>query len=441
MSLLLFLFFIIAVFVFIYLKYDWRLWGLTMFILSIILIPPHVKLFSFSISTIFSYTLTLYCILYLILNRKKKSDYDKLVYKYLFIVFIAYAIIIPLGKGVDMFQQLNYHKTTMLLLQFPFFTTVILQKKKDVQNIAKIIIYAIFIMTIYGVCCYITQSNPYITIVNQVYPDDVIESYDRYREETRGVLQGRISSTVLTPVFYAGVLITLFYIFLCIFFNRLKNQRRSESIFGIILFMLILLNIILTGTRSGIIGLAIGLLYVLYKILSYNMKAKIVFITITLSLILFNIALIFKDTFEKSNDSEITGSSVEMRTMQLEGTLDLLGEGVILFGLGHGWITDYMNNYGPHPVLLGFESIIFSGFIQYGIIGFILIYGSIFIGLYKLNKFLLVNCKNMRKEVYILNGFLLSYIVYAIMTGPFYMTFFLGSYIFLFKTISLYNED
>lgn len=440
MNSIFFIFLFVAIIVFIYLKSNWRLWGVVMIILLTILIPPHVKFFSFFISTIFSYIITLYCILYLIFNKEKIDKFNKKVYLYLLLIVISYAIIMPFSDRIDVYQQILNHKTTFLMLQLPFIVTIMIRSKEDVIKITKIILIATMLITIYGILCYITQSNPYITMINNIYPDEVVESYDRYRDEARGILQGRISATFLTPVFYASGLLTLFYISLFEKFYTNKEQN-NKNIYWLILFALISLNILLTGSRSGIIAIGIGMLYIMYKLTSLRKKINILFVSLIICTIGFSLNLMLTDNNKISQESEISGSSIEMRLVQWEGTLELLDPHLILFGLGHGWITEYLNEYGPHPILLGFESLLFSGMIQYGIIGFILIYGTLFFGLYKLNKFVFKNNNILGEERHILNGFLLSYIIYAFMTGPLYIIFFLGCYIFLLKAITLYNQN
>lgn len=438
--------FFISVVSMMHMKYSLRLWLVLMYITTFILISGSLKIFSFSVSTLFSYSAFALAFYYTITN-KQESKFNKSVITILLINVLVYFFLMFLSTDVPISKQLSYHRETFLILQFPFFISVLIHDKKDLFAVFKCICIVCFIMCSYGVYCYVTQSNVYITTVNLLYPTDMAEVFERSITSDRGGLTGRISSTVHDPVFYAGLLVSL----ICIVFSCFSGLQKNKKKIVFILLILLVINLILTGSRSGMVAIIIGGLYILFCFTNIVTKVKIAFYGI-MTYILFltlNVSSIFGDHqaliesviffWDESSSEKIGGSSTSMRIDQFNGTIDLIsGNLSFLFGKGYGWIAEYISQNGMHPVLLGFESLVFSGFIQYGIIGFILLYVVLFILLFRLNKKYSLKDK---KSYVLANALLFSYSTYALFTGPFYMGFFLGMYILMVKSRCILSRE
>lgn len=431
-----------------YSKFNWKIWGVGLYIVTFVLIPSDVKLLSFSASTLFSYPLTLYSFWYILKHKERITDFDSNVFKILLVYLVILILLVPFASEMPIAKQLLAHKGTIMIMQFPFFMCICLQEEKDINYLWKIVWITSIIVGVYGIYCYVTQTNIYITAIGLLYPDGEISNYERFMTESRGGLIGRISSTVIHPVFYAGLLISLFFIVLQSYIEMKNNRKLFSSIFSFLILILLFVNLFLTGTRSGLVALILGLLYTFYRLTSFKTKLKyiicgFVFISLVGGSLLFSeyqtlveSTLFFWD--DSKADGDIKGSSTSMRVDQLKGTFKLINDESFFLGKGHGWVNNYIDKNGPHPVLLGFESLLFSGLVQYGIIGFISLYGMFFFMLYRLNK--RFNKKNNTSYT-ITNGLFISYIIYAFMTGAFFWGFFIGSFIFICKSFFLIDKS
>lgn len=194
----------------------------------------------------------------------------------------------------------------------------------------------------------------------------------------RGAIQGRTQGTLSHPLVW-GQIINVLLLFLLM----IKPYLKKSTFF--IFFSILFLNAILCGSRTILLSALIGVGLTLLK----SSPKKIIQYTVIgllSAMIALNIASqnkkyqIYVDTIEatlffwnqeKSDNIEIKGSSVELREKQLAETFRLI-QNDLFTGLGQGWIdNDYQKN-GQHPIMLGFESIIYRKVIETGLVGFII---------------------------------------------------------------------
>jgi hypothetical protein len=84
-------------------------------------------------------------------------------------------------------------------------------------------------------------------------------------------------------------------------------------------------------------------------------------------------------------------------------------------GLGHGYISDYKEKNGLHPVLLGFESIVFQKIVENGLLG-VIIWTFFFYTLYNIPS----KVKKISKDstpVAFIKSYLFCYFVFAVFTS------------------------
>jgi hypothetical protein len=263
-----------------------------------------------------------------------------------------------------------------------------------------------------------------------------------FSETDRGFFLGRQQSTVIHPQTWLSIVsLFLFYILLLVFQYKKWNKILLIGLLGGLMF-----NLITGGSRSGLIAGLIGLTFVFFHT---NVKSQIKIGTSLISLI-FICTCILPLTFHDSildyvksiifiaNDKySIEGSSLSLREEQLNGCWSLIKENP-LTGNGFGWVTDYLNIHKEHPVLWGFESLLFFALVDTGIIG-LFNWCLLFYGLFKVNIVILkkYNITN-RYMKGILNGHLIAIVVFLFVCGNFFsLWFFFISYVILLKFICI----
>lgn len=368
-----------------------RNWSLAIGImLSIrILIPSFVRtpIPPFSLNVSICLTLFVIIILKTIFQRKKRIERLNALYPCIknYILFLFFIMLIP--RDLPLTVQLpGWMKIIFIDLIPAFLICFYIKDQKQIKTILYFIYGSIFIAGIYGILSYIIKLNPYILITSIIYNNPLGQI--EMSEEVRGALQGRTQGTLSAALSW-GQIINILLLFLLM----IKSYTKKRNF--IVLFIILFLNAILCGSRTILLSAVIGIALALLsspprKILKYT------FITLLSSIILFSIAnnnkryQIYVNTIEaslffwnqqKSDDIEIKGSSVELRERQLEGSFNLI-KNDLFSGLGQGWIdNDYQKN-GLHPIMLGFESIIYRKLVETGLIGLI-VWFLFYLSLYK----------------------------------------------------------
>ena len=146
----------------------------------------------------------------------------------------------------------------------------------------------------------------------------------------------------------------------------------------------------------------------------------------------YSILQFFPDLFMYLNSmidkksSSVQGSSIDMRLKQLNGCFDIIKYDY-LFGKGYEWHQYYMHNVRPaHPVLLGFESLVFVVLCNSGVAG-------CFIWIWFVYRVIKENSHFIQNKRFFLNATLLFYLSFSSITGEYgYMRFFIIYYIIIY---------
>ncbi|GAA4785548.1 hypothetical protein GCM10023231_11820 [Olivibacter ginsenosidimutans] len=395
-----------------------------------------------------SLTLMLYgvLVLNLLLRRPYEVKIFSKFYKPFFVLLGGHFLLAffgsDMGVSVQMSSLIQLFYTEFSLC---FIGWIIYQTEKDVRQFYKIIGITTFFITLYGVICYITLSNPYILLINAIY--DPTREGVRFMEEARAGLAGRVQGTATHPLTWGGINLLLFFFF----FNYKVFKWR---IVNISLLGLLFLNVFFSGSRSALLALILGIAYI---VLFSNVKIKTRFITYgfgifaTVVVLLYQVpalskyqdffesTLFFWDDSQKSND-DIKGSSASGRLEQLEGSFDMI-EKSPLTGLGQGFIKDYSTTFGVHPILKGFESILFMALVETGILGLTL-WAFFFFMCFQFIKY-----AQARLQVYddmnyiVLRGGLIGYVLFTVFTGiQLTLYLFLILYIMQLKRCMIYEK-
>jgi len=390
--------------------------GFALVIACRLLVPRVVRIGGGGIDLSFGSCMTFMLIGVLLLNvfiLKKKENvlFPKHLF-FPFIVFISgllFASFFGLEQGlkIRLFSLFEFIYTDFFLA---FMAIYLFNKQEDIKRFFKIIMYTACLMGIYGIFNYIAHANPYITVLNASY-GALSNALDFFMEEQRGGLSGRVMGTMLHPLAWGAVSSILFMQF---FIKKLELSKPVKIGFIFIFF----LNAFFSGSRSALLATILGGGYIVW-ISGIQIKLKAIAYVGLLLLVgmialyqvpqlkqfqpFFESTLFFWDDSVQTN-SDIKGSSADGRYEQFLGAIKMVEKNPV-FGLGQGYIKYYIETFGIHPVLLGFESIVFTAIVENGFFGlfwwglfFLLLYrmiGKITTRLYIRDKFDAVVLKSM----------------------------------------------
>ena len=414
-------------------------------ITSTLLVPSSVKYLSLSPSTIFSYLLFLVSFVYLYKHLYKYEKDTISLLRIIIYYFIIYLCLLPLARTMTILLQINDLKITLLECQLPFSIALILNSRKKVIYIYDWILFITYIVCIYDLICIILQLNPYYIMVGGT---NAMETAVASLSDARGGLEGRYGSTVGNALYYSVCVLILLYSNAYGFL--VSHHRRIKKMLYYVAFLLLLLNLFFTGSRSTMIAVCIGGFYYMYKRISiikcafYSFCLYILFCFLLTLNVFGKYQPLIESTIyfwndEISSDSGIKGSSLSMRLIQLVAAFSEIDGSAFFFGNGAGWPWWYTETKGVHPYLLGFESVLFSGLTEFGVLGFILIYIIFYMLLYHYVKKRRKIYKCSLEKIEIINSYLLSYAVVAFMTSPYYFTLFLGTLFLMLKSLAILN--
>lgn len=366
-------------------------------------------------------------ILSLLYDFKIRHHY-KLSWKLMIPFILYYAIelaIIPFQSETPSSWMYNTWRVSIMSTLFGAFVIYnVLSKYPDsLKLIRYAILVSILIAGVYGLFLTTTNGfNPYINLIVLSKGTALeAESLMGYFSAEGGRLFGRISSVFMHPMNF-GLFIGLAFFYV---FSIRKNIRKWVMI---LLMSILTLDALFCGVRSCIGGLVVAVAF--YLLMSRNIKVGV--LTLVLGLIVYNIVLkmpglsdyLSSITDINNTQGNVSGSSVEMRLDQLNGCLVEIRNNPIL-GKGYGWDGWYKSNFGDHPVILSFESLIFVILCDNGFLGFVIWGILIYMVVRNNKKFHLI-------DTAIANSLLVFYIAYSCITGEYgYMQYFLIFYICL----------
>ncbi len=346
---------------------------------------------------------------------------------YAFIIFYGLILLtIPLTDGVDFDFKIDRWRVSIMLNTFiPIALWNIHSNKNAYSLIRSFLISTILISCIYGI--YLTTMggvNPYAMFFYSINGNEY--RFEWFSSDTR--LFGRISSVFVHPMSYGMFLgCSLIYVY--------HNREQIRKILFYLMVALIVTNIIICGVRSVLFASIVTFLFFLITCRNYKIVLGLFLFATLLIIIIYNVPKLYDYFFRMSdvtNQSDMGGSSLDMRLLQLKGCFIEIQD-CFLFGKGHMWHEYYMTKYEIHPVILAFESLLFMIICDYGIFGFF-IYGIMFFILLHTQNIYIKNKMNKN----LLSCFIVFYLSYCILTGDYsYMKIFLIFYYLSFSEMYL----
>lgn len=345
--------------------------GYSLYLTTKLFVPPIAKIGVGDVMMSFHTFFLLFFICLLFIKKYKvKALLSDYVVK-ITIIWIVMTIIIGLMSGdVPIIYSI---KGIMELLReyiLILIAWIIFYSPKQIDRFFSLLFVVVYISCIYGIYEYLTKDNPYMEYI--VTSFDGIPMWDQFHNDVRGFINGRIQSLTYHPLFH-GQMMQIVFPFVVIY------ERRNKVVGGKLLELLILLNIVFTGSRAALIS---TFLFIMLMIINkQNFRKSIILI---FSILLVGLAVGTKvsgeigSTFKSmiffwsdNNSEEIRGSSVDSRLAQYAYMVYDLG---VKLPIGHGLgyaRFDYEEN-GDHPIMHGYESIILRKITETGLIGFVL---------------------------------------------------------------------
>lgn len=370
-------------------RLSWFMCSLLLFYSSIVVIQkPHVTAHRFLIIT--------YWISILYYNEEKALRSFPL--KSVLILYAATLVISCLpSQQLSLFYKLYKPMMFMLdnyLLLMVGFTVD--SRQFVISKPVRIVIYAI---TVYGLICYITQTD----ILRQILQPDFLEHY--YFGERK-----RVASTWSHPIAY-GYICSL--LTLLVLYDYKKRDR-------VAVLLLLFANVFICGSRTAIVCYFIML--ITYWLFAYDLNRKFqVLLTAILFAVLSLESNVVRDDINEvylsvSGKESLRGSSVEMRTTQLGATM-VVAAGSPIVGHGLDYIHEVMG-FGTDKWVdvsyefAGFESYFYTIIIERGWLG---VAAEILV-LFSILYICFTHRKSREASAFII-ATLLGFVVFATMTG------------------------
>jgi len=413
--------------------------GLSAYLAYILLVPyMHINLGIITLQWNFVNVLLLIAFLY---DRSKYEDNPPLDWRpfYPFLLYFGCTLLLmPFQEYVPFSEQMNTWRTmAMKYLILPFVIwNDILADSSSLKLYRNVVLSCITISILYGL--FLTTMpglNPYMMVLCAANGSEFNLAYAAGNSGTSintelvdGRLFGRISSVFSHPMTFGLSLgLSVFYLY--------RNRDNYKKWIIYTLMALAFVCIITCGVRSVIGAAFIAVLY--YLIHARDFKTFAVACIVGASFY-YIIPLIpglsdYLGSLTGDNDA-VRGSSFEMRIKQFEGCLSEI-KNCFIEGKGFGWTGYYIREYGGHPTMLHFESLIIVVLCNMGLIG-VLIWTMMTYTIFRYNNIV------ERSYAAMLNALFVFYVAYACITGEYgYMQYFIIFYTLMLAEDLISDDD
>lgn len=393
--------------------YDLKI-ALCIYIVYIFLVP-YMEIHIFDITLGYNIVTTYLTVIYIIKYvYPRKEKFDTIIARPFIFFYLALFVIAFFPRTLPFSFQFSFLRAEFMSVSLvPILFWQLFKTSKDIEFINKAILVCVTIMTLYGLYCFFTSSNPYLTYFSESL--DRRDFVNDYNKISRSAFHGRVQSTTPHPMAWSGVI----PMFIC-FIYFIYYKRNAFFIYVFISFLLF--SLFSCGTRSGLFAFFTGQLYLLSSISRWKKVAvfcivSVIFVT-GIDTSVFGEYRDYADSIIGifSDNTELAGSSTfDGRLDQLFAIIDLALRDNIFIGKGHYWTQNFITTYGNTPHYRAFESVFFVALVDDGIVG-VAIWISFFIYLMSLNH-KMTYIKNLQKERAYIDSLLISYVIFILITG------------------------
>lgn len=336
-------------------------------------------------------------------------------------LYVAQLLEMPFQDGVPLdFAFNNFRLNLMTYLILPFviwnYSAVDLRLSKQLRTT---VVISICVAFIYGLFLTTTNGqNPYQMLIMAANGE---EWNAGYAEVGGGRMFGRISSVFGHPMTY-GLFLGMALIYIYTIRSYFNKYVWMVLLFGIIA------AIFLCGIRSPIGAFFATVLVFLLL----NHKVKLMLQVGVAGILIYSVISAVPDlnsyvqSIFSDDKSEVAGSSMELRMEQLQGCFHEIRNNP-LFGKGYSWTGYYEQNFGDHPVMLAFESLVYVILCNSGFVGVV-------IWTFFLIKLFRNTVKITKNKAIVISAITLTtyYLAYSTITGDYgYMKYLILFYIII----------
>jgi hypothetical protein len=353
---------------------------LVWFFAGILFVPETIILIDSPVSLTFPRIL----IIFLLISSLSKSKLFFRQFNY-FPLKKGFIIIIIMTCCIGFLDsRLSLDKRAVRSFSFflEFFSTSFLcylhvRSLNDLIKLYKIILNFFLVFCIYGIFTYFTKFNDFHVFIAQSFA-----SRDYASEQLASTVERlRITSFAWHPIYY-GFIIGIAILMTLMPLQIVRIYKRNNYKYYAFILLLLVINLFLTNSRTPLFALVFGLAIFFLLALNANKKIKfglfgLVFILMTFTFVPSANMLLSESmkTFTK-NGSDLEGSSLEMRNMQLAASVvqfsksPIIGNGFnyIVEGLGFSSNVDKIKS---NQDFYGFESYSYKLLIEQGLVGMI----------------------------------------------------------------------
>lgn len=399
------------------------------FLISLQLLVPYIVKFNVGISlNVFNLSVLTFVLLFF-LSRQKNMPINLQIGAYL----KGYLLYVCLYSFIASFGTITFAEyiQNMILFFFEYIgmaycLNYVRFDKRSIRYFNMAIIISSIIIIVYGLLNYVVKVNPYIMYISMVA--DKNDMANKFMEEQRGFLDGRISSTFIHPLQLGQASLLLF----CYILYEMREKLNK------VLFMSLLIGLVvmclLSGSRSAVFPLVVAAFFYIRSVRIRKKFLGVIGFVSALSLAYLVVpqniqetlkAMVFVWDEKASAAADIHGSSISGRADQYIAALKITKED-FLFGYGKGYVAKHGSN---HPEMLGYESFVLSELVDGGICGLLAFVFFYFLVYRALLRKVITPLERAR-----IHSLCSSFFVSALLTGisysffSLYMTFCMISY-------------
>lgn len=357
-------------------------WGAAAMLAIRTVVPPVARIGGVSLNTAIIAVMTILCLYDMFGQKNGQMQWREIKNR---CGFPIYRLMIPLlllgtiGAVVPFGYQFKSWLQFIITELLPFYIILVsIKDSKDFKIITGTFAISYIVIGIYGLMTYVWKMNPLFMLfaLQFDFDPDAIYTGDG-SDKLRGGMTSSASGNLSGPLPWGQC--SLVSLFIAMYLPVVKKKWIRY-----LLIAIAALNCFFCSKRSVILPMILMLGYYVWsnKLLSLKrVMASLVILLMSLGAIsqlestsglwanVSSSIMFWDDIYAEQND--IGGSSKEMRASQLEEAVRMIAPAPIQ-GLGYEFPSYYGSKNGSHPIMHGFESIIFRVLVSSGIVGLLL---------------------------------------------------------------------